>query len=222
MIFSLIHPSRGRARQAYDTMNRWIAKSVYKDIQYIFSLDNDDRQLNFYRSFLSRAVGNITPEIVIDNNRNLVQAIQKVKPEMINGQIIIVVSDDFDCPQDWDKELLSAIDDREEFAIKVNDGISKSDNPIMMLPILSKKLFDRLGYIYYPEYIGMYADNDLFEVCDKLGAMIHAPHLLFQHNHWINGKSRKDETHQRHDNPLSWSLGKKILAERRQRNFDIK
>lgn len=220
-MFTLIHPSRGRARQAFNTMISWINKAASKDIQYIFSLDSDDRQLNFYRSFLMKVPEPLTPEIIVSDNKNLVQALQKVKPETIRGDIIIVVSDDFDCPMNWDKELLSVVGDRKEFAVKINDGITKADNPILTLPILSKPLFNRLGYIYYPEYIGMFADNDLFEACDKLGAIIHAPKLLFQHNHWVNNKARRDETHGRHDNPLSWNIGKRLLEQRRQRNFDL-
>jgi len=219
-MITLIHPSRGRARMAAVTMQTWINKSSTKDIQYIFSIDVDDPQLNFYKTFLKPFSG-IAPEIIVSANKNLVQAIEKVPHEAIKGDIIIVVSDDFDCPKNWDSLLLNVTDNRKEFAIKINDGITQHDNPIMTLPILSKQLFDRLGYIYYPGYIGMFADNDLFEVCDKLGAIIHAPQLLFPHNHWINKKTRRDATHNRHDNPISWKVGQKLLDERRQRNFDL-
>lgn len=223
MTFTLIHPSRGRARQAYNTMATWINKSVSKDIQYIFSLDEDDPQLFFYKNFLYKITAAVTPEVLINPNKNLIQAIERVtsKPENIKGEILIIVSDDFDCPDRWDEQILFEIDERKEFALKVNDGITAVDNPILTLPILSKELFLKLGYVYYPKYTGMFADNDLYEACDKLGAIIHAPHLLFQHKHWVNNMAKKDETYNRHNNTPSWNLGQKLLAERRQRNFDL-
>jgi hypothetical protein len=128
------------------------------------------------------------------------------------------LSDDFDCPFNWDAELEKVIGDKTDYAIRIQDDYVKADNPIMTLPIISKTVLDRLGYIYYPEYKGMWADNDLFEVCQHLGVIQHTP-LTFEHKHYINKKAKFDETYARHNNTANYAFGKKLLEERRKNNF---
>lgn len=220
--FTLIHPSRSRAVKGFSAMAQWMNNSAYPEkIQYIFSLDHDDPELNSYRKFLEGWIWE--PEVIVGSNKNLVQAIEKVtsKPEFIRGKIIIVVSDDFECPVNWDKSLLEITEGNENFAIRVNDGVTKMESSIMTIPMLSRELFLKLGYIYYPEYSGMFADNDLFEVCQKAGEILNAPELLFQHQHWIGGNAKRDETYNRHNNNQSWALGENLLKKRRERNFDL-
>jgi hypothetical protein len=220
--FTLIHPSRSRAAKGYSAMAQWMNNSANPEkIQYIFSLDIDDPEVNSYRRFFEGWIWE--PEVIVGNNKNLVQAIEKVtsKPEFIKGKIIIVVSDDFECPLNWDKSLLEIAEGKENYAIRVNDGVTKMEASIMTIPMLSRELFLKLGYIYYPGYSGMFADNDLFEVCQKTGEILNAPQLLFKHQHWIGGNAKRDETYNRHNNNKSWTLGESLLKDRRKRNFDL-
>lgn len=220
--FTLIHPSRGRAQKAYNTFCKWMNNSKNPEkIQYIFSLDSDDKELTRYQKLLPEKKDRYIT--TVNHNKNLVEAIQKVTdiPKGIEGKILIVVSDDFECPLNWDESLLKVSEGKEEFAIRVADGYVPNDAAIMTLPIVSKSLFLKLGYIYYPGYTGMFADNDLYEASDKLGAVIKATELLFQHNHWTTGKAKRDETYNRHNTNKSWGTGENILKERRKRNFDL-
>lgn len=230
MNFTLIHPSRGRARQAFNTMANWLNKCRKpKEVQYIFSLDSDDNQLPVYRSLIAGIKTQLQEpaKILVNPNKNLIQAIQKATQEQLRGQIIIVVSDDFDCPSGWDELIVSAIDEaamvygHNRLALRINDGITKPSDKILTLPILTKELFDSLGYIYHPSYTGMFADNDLYESAEKVGKVRTVSHLLFEHKHWINSKATKDATYERHNNNLSWNLGKQLLEKRRSSNFGI-
>lgn len=230
-MITCIHPSRSRPHKAHATYQNWLSKAVDKNIQWILSLDNDDRFLQSYK-------GQFDCEILINHNRNLVDAVNRGIP-FIKGDLVVVVSDDFECPQNWDQKLTLSIPRVEGFtqmnedgsftstfehykkavAIYINDGYSFGRR-LMTLPILSKPLIDKLGYIYYPEYTGMFADNDLYEVCEKLGVLI-TKDFLFQHNHYTNGKAQNDATYQRHNNKNSWQIGENLIKRRRAMNFSI-
>lgn len=216
--YTLVHPSRGRPRQAFDAMSKWV-KNCTSNVQYILSLDKDDPARPMYYTLFLRMPTNINARIIENENKNLVDAIQQAVP-LITGDCVISISDDFDCPAGWDKQLERIIGAKESYAIRVQDTITKSGDRIMTLPILSKSVIDRLGYIYYPEYTGMFADNDLYEVCNRLGILVNA-FLTFPHNHWVNRKAVKDATYNRHNTMASWNHGQKVLAERIKRNFDL-
>ncbi len=210
MITTLIHPSRQRAKKAFETHAAWNARAVNKDIQYILSLDNDDPELEQYKSLFDC-------HILINDNNNLVQAVHQTIP-YIKGDLVVVVSDDFDCPDKWDLLLLEEISSP-DYAIYVNDGCSFGRR-VMTLPIVSKSVVDKLGYIYYPEYTGMFADDDLYQVCEAMGVLI-KKNIVFEHKHYTQKKSPNDSTYKRHNTKESWDLGKSILARRRASNFNL-
>lgn len=207
-MITIIHPSRGRADKALATQERWLKYAVDKDIQWLLSLDADDPYVPKYKSLFK--------DPLVNNNTNLVQAVHAALPH-IKGELVIVVSDDFSCPQHWDTILKSVYVDG--CAIYVNDGISWG-RKCMTLPILSKSLVDKLGYVYYPRYTGMFVDNDLYEVCDKLKVLIPLD-VIFQHNHYTVNKSDYDATYKRHNTGNSWKYGETLIKKRRQENFSL-
>ena len=105
------------------------------------------------------------------------------------------------------------------YGILVNDGISDGD--IMSLPILSKKLYERIGYIYHPDFFSLFADNALLDVVKKLDCLIDCRHLLFEHMHYIVGKSKIDETYQRENSGYAYTNGKIVYDKLKARNYDL-
>lgn len=217
MKFTLIHPSRERAVKAHMTAQRWLmAASGQHEIEYILSLDTDDSQrIEYTNRFNSFAT------ILVNPNRSLVDAVNHAA-ERATGELLIVVSDDFDCPDNWDDGLYSVAvnSDLADFAIHVDDCYSYPKE-LLTIPILTRSLFQRLGYIYHPDYFSMFADNDLYEVCRKLDCLVDAGHLKFPHNHFANGKSPEDHTYRRQNSAMAWQIGERALEERRKRNFDL-
>lgn len=210
-MITVVHPSRGRADKAHKTKERWMSYAVNKDIQWLISLDEDDPFLPKYKSLFDA--------VIINNNSNLVQAVNAAIPK-IDGDLVIVVSDDFDCPQRWDEILKSVLPfTTPEAAIYVNDGLTWGQR-CMTLPILTKSLIDKLGYIYYPRYSGLHADNDLYEVCEKLGVIVSLD-IIFQHNHYTTGKTAIDNTYKRHNTKQGYDFGSKMIQKRRAENFNL-
>lgn len=208
MKFSLIHPSRGRPMQAFETAKKWLHKSSYKhEIEYIVSVDLSDPNHQMYFDNFT-AVG---LKVLVSDNRSIVDAVN-IAAKQTTGDCLIVVSDDFDCPEHWDESLAKEISKYKgpDYAILVNDG---NQHEIMTIPILSRELYTKLGYVYYPEYFSMHADNDITYICNHMKAL-YKSNLVFEHHHYTVGKASKDDTYSRQNSKTAWQIGEKLFNRR--------
>jgi glycosyltransferase involved in cell wall biosynthesis len=228
MNISIVHPSRGRAILAHQTATKWIASATNPEaIQYVLSIDRDDPQKPIY---LANFKDFHNHTIIQSLNKNVVDAMNS-GARAATGDLIVCISDDFEPFIGWDAALINAID-KEEQALQVSDGITnKPDSSyvvkfghmelIMTIPILTKKLYDRLGYIYYPAFSGMFADNDLAEACNSIGCLKQMPQIEFTHKHYTNGHAPYDATYARHNTALSWKIGESLIKKRRAEGFNL-
>lgn len=203
------------------TALHWIKTSTADcEIEYILSTDSDDKTKYLYNSWSSEYVKPIVSGFhhTTSTNNNVVQAMN-AGVQHATGDIIIGISDDFFSPAKWDVEITSCGDWSNDLAVHINDTITKPEQKCMTMPILSRSLLSKLGYIYYPGYSGMFADNDLYEVCEKMGCLILRHDLIFEHRHWLNSKAPKDATYMRHNTQASWVLGQKLIEQRRSTQF---
>ena len=205
MIFSLIHPSRERSSQAYNTFLNWMQKASTKNTyQYIVSIDDDDKQALSYE-ILFKGTGVL---LISNDNKTLIDAVNKGALKA-KGDVLICVSDDFDCPLNWDIELAKIINPKKLQAIHVDDNYSNHGR-LLTIPILTMKLYEDLGYIYHPAFDGMYVDNYLYEVCDKKDVVIKSS-LVFDHLHYTNGKAPIDATYRKHNTAEKYKQGRELF-----------
>jgi len=202
MKISIIHPSRSRAEIANKVRAEWLSKAD-TDVEYIFSLDNDDIQNTKYDG-----------DCIYNNNRSAIDAINK-GAEVAKGDLLIVVSDDFSCPEHWDTLLIEALQGKSDYCVKTQDGLQPT---LMTLPIMDRVYYDRFGYIYHPSYRHMFCDQEMTAVAHMLCKAITLP-LLFPHNHYSTGKFKKDAITLR--NNATWQQGEKLFNERLTTNFGI-
>lgn len=208
MRISIIHPSRHRAKLAIEVADKWLSKAKNSnEIEYIFSIDEDDIQRELYeQSGL---------HVLMSPNKSAIEAINNAAKQA-SGDLFIVVSDDFDCPHNWDVTLLSYLKDKRDFVVKTWDGLQPW---IMTLPIMDRVYYERFGYIYYPNYKHMFCDTEMTHVGDLLNKTIIVP-MVFPHNHYTQKNGiPKDAISQKNDN--TWAQGEKLYLERIYRNFDI-
>lgn len=218
MKISCLHPSRNRAIRAHAAYSDWLFKTSGKhEIEWIVSIDNDDQQADEYRLRFNPYAASI----IQHNNRSLVDAVNRAA-QASTGELLVVVSDDFTCPEGWD-DSLAKISKTEPCAIWVNDGYSypkpSPDNRLLTLPILNRAAYLQLGYVYYPGYFSMFADNDLYEVCDANGWIVDAGHLTFTHNHPSIGLNPEDSTYLRQNSRQAWQIGKRLFEQRKAKEF---
>lgn len=223
MKFTLIHPSRGRKVQANHTLAKWIESSSGKySIEHIYSLDSDDPEALEYEKYLPNSVKQVSEfstQIVISDNENVVQATNR-SAELATGDIIIYLSDDFDCPEAWDQLIIDKVklmDSDECWLLKVDDCLQEFSADVLTIPIVSMALYKRLGYFWHPHYQSMFVDQDLYHTVKNMGALFFAQDLKFPHNHFSVGKAHEDATYTR--STAHWKRGKKLYAKRKAAKF---
>lgn len=207
-MISIIHPSRNRPLQALITAKNWMAKAD-NQLEYILSLDKDDKDLEAYR----KAFHMMNINIVVSDNRSAVDAINK-GAEISKGNILIIVSDDFDCEKGWDTQIIKHTEGKTDWIAKTQDGIQPW---IITLPLMDRVYYNRFGYVYHPDYRHMFADTEMSCVADITGRKITLP-IKFTHNHYsvVGGK---DEVNAKADN--TWSQGERLFIHRAKNNFGI-
>jgi len=219
MNFSIIHPSRERCGRAREAIIHWLDNfSGTNSLEYILSIDSDDEQRQCYIELCQE----FNIRLIINNNRSLVDAANN-GCELATGDCFVLVSDDFGCPLNWDVLLEAKIElsGLETYGVLINDGITGVDTQIMSLPIISKTLYQKIGYIYHPEFFSLWADNALLDVVNLLKCKIHATDLIFEHHHYSVGKSKKDHTYERENSKAAYNIGRSTYERLKERNYDL-
>jgi hypothetical protein len=209
MKISIIHPSRGRSEKAYTTVRDWTTKADnYNDIEYILSIDDSDTCAYTFLPLTGLV------KILISNNRSAIDAINNAA-KVATGDLLIVVSDDFGCPEHWDTLLLEALEAKSDFLVKTQDGLQPT---LITLPIMDRAYYNRFGYIYHPDYLHMFSDQEMTAVGHMLGRVVGLD-LEFPHNHYSTGRNDRDAISRRND--ATWAQGEKLFNERLKTNFGI-
>lgn len=224
---SAIHPSFGRPEKAFHSYKEWMEKCAHpEDVEYIVGLDDNDPDVPLYKLMFNSEVSLFgRMEINVGDSRNIIAAVNRLATVISpSSELIVVAADDqFPC-MCWDRELLSLLSGVDNFNVPkfigVYDGV-RGYNEALITLIVNRAWYTRLGYLLYPEYDGVFADNDMNEVAKKLDCIIHAPHLLFAHRHYSIGACEFDATYARNNNPQSRSRNEAIYFGRRSRGFDV-
>lgn len=222
---TLIHPSRSRPVHAYQTIDKWMsnAKNANK-IEYILVLDDDDPLLHLYSQVLVGKYENRIKIIVQPKKRKWYQKKSNLNAitginiggYMALGNLMIAISDDFSCPQYWDKQLLFYTDGLKDIVVKTEDG--SGNDWLCTLPIVDKAWFNRFGYIYNPMYKHMFADTELSSVAEMTGRLIKLP-IYFEHQHYMHGKGTMDKVNEK--NNSTWAQGEAVYLKRIFQNFGL-
>ena len=234
---SLLHPSRGRPEKSLATDKYWIDRAGNVEIELIVSIDANDQPreyLSVYsngdpiismserfgdtKEFYMEAPWKAKFFIISGDNSCVVEATNKAA-ERSTGDILVYLSDDFKCPENWGELLVREFEEDRPLLVKVDDCLQKFDVPVLTIPIMNRALYERLGYFWHPEYKSMAVDEDLYWTAKKLNAMKLAPHLAFPHEHPANGKAPDDETYRR--SAANWDQGQAVFRRRKAAGFPI-
>lgn len=212
MKFSLVHPSRSRLARAEAAVTEWRSQASGRhELEHILSVDADDPDLPGYRELATRCGSRLE----VHPNRSMVEALNR-GAKAAAGEVMVAMSDDFGCPPAWDRAIVDAIGGRELAAVLVDDGVNAR---ILTIPIMTAALYRRLGYIYHPDYISMWADDDLTEVAKREGALVDARHLVFPHRHMFLALADADDTYARQNSNRSWWHGWRTYEKRKLEDF---
>lgn len=92
-------------------------------------------------------------------------------------------------------------------------------NQLWTYSIIGRKYYERDKYIYHPDYVSLWCDNEAQEVAQIRGKFQTIPHQLFEHRHPAWGRTHYDTqyleqgAYYRHD--------EQTYLRRKNRNFDL-
>lgn len=201
---SLIHPSRSRPEKSAATILKWKERWVDLDenpllVDYVISLDSSDPKLNEYG--LTKVYSK--KSIIVNDNTSAVDAIN-AGAKAVNGDVLIVVSDDTDCPVGWNNIIYHAMNGRSGL-LKVFDGAQKW---ICTMPVMSRDYYEEQGYIYNPAYQHMFCDTHLTHVADLKKKLIIRNDIVFHHDHYSVSGAAKDAVTNKANS--TWNKGKRL------------
>lgn len=219
-MISLLHPSRGRPEKSFNNSREWIEKAGC-EVELIVSIDSSDNWRPYFDLYTPCPHDAKPPywRLHMNDNSSVVEATNRAAKEA-KGDILVYLSDDFKCPDNWGLSVLKEFEGEDRpLLLKVDDVLQKFEVPVLTIPIMNRKLYERLGYFWHPEYKSMFVDEDLYWTSRKLGALKFAEHLKFPHEHPANGKAPDDEIYRR--SAANWEQGKGVFAKRRAMGFPI-
>lgn len=201
-------------------IDQWRAKAVVpQQMEIILCIDGNDAESI---SLMNNEGKSYEVKWVVQDRApfNCVRGWNKAAEHAL-GKVLIAISDDFiPCPQ-WDYRLLTLQYPNwveGEYAVHVNDGFVRD---ICTMPIMTRKRYDRFGYIFYPAYESMFCDTDLTERAKQDGVLLNALHLLFEHHHPNIKKRNMDAVDVDHASSARWSRGEMLFKFRQSRGFPI-
>ena len=214
---TVIHPSRNRPELCRQVAEKWLTSAKNPGrVLYVVSVDSDDPMLPAYGMALKKIEG---VNVTVNPNASAVQAINAtaaiLSESYADTDIIVVVSDDFDCPFHWDDALRTHLGKATDFVAKTDDGLQPW---IITLPILDLGYYRRFNYIYNPSYVHMFCDTEMTHVADLLDRKLTLP-IKFPHNHYSTGKNKKDRVSEKNDN--TWVQGETTYISRMAENFGL-
>lgn len=96
------------------------------------------------------------------------------------------------------------------------DGNTKE---LITMSILGRQFYNRFGYIYNPEYISLWCDNEQTDVAKLIGAYKYIDTQIFEHRHPAVGKAQMDAQYYHTESFFNADRG--TYERRKLANFDL-
>lgn len=246
-LFSILHSS-ARPHQWRKVYDAWISAAAHPElVEYVLCVDErwGFREAQGFAESVNEiqhpgeVAGKSPLSVVWNEGRRCYVDGVNTAAKASTGRILIVNADDQYPCEHWDEKVTEAVQqfpalepeykaDYREFVIEVSTGTpAEHDRGILVMPILSRARYERLGYVLYPEYESMYADNEFCEHAKQDHCIIDARHLFFPHRHagidpesatWKK-QAQVDEQYLEQNRAEAYAIGESVLKFRRKIRF---
>jgi hypothetical protein len=176
-------PTRGRPDKFFSVLDRYRDLSRSKNIRFLVTCDLDDSSMN-NEIVRKRFESYENVEVCYGTSKTKIEA---VNADM-KGQefdICLLASDDM-IPErvGYDLEIIKQMSINypdHDGVIWFSDGYQKQK--LNTLIVLGKKYYDRFGYLYHPDYVSFYCDNEFMQVAFALGKQTYIDDVIIRHEH---------------------------------------
>jgi hypothetical protein len=211
------YPTRSRPAKFFKIMTEYVdLLSGKHQVTFLIKIDWDDASMNnvYIKQFLEKSGIDFVMDVLPDCKGKIDAINRNVSKH--DFDIVICIADDMEVlEQNWDDRIVS--DMGPEFALCLNydsDPRLQDFTSLVVLPIIGRRLYDRFGYVYHPDYVSEYCDNEQTEVFAKLGVLKHVPSKVFNHDWWSN----QDALMQRNIG-VGTSIDKITFSRRKEQGF---
>ena len=212
-------PTRGRPDKFFNVLDKYVSLSRSGCVRFVVSCDLDDNTMNN---------DVVREKLASYDNLEVHFGTSKTKIEAINadmrGQdfdICLLASDDMIPEREgYDLEIIEKMKVNYpdlDGVIWFSDGYQKSK--LNTLIVLGKRYYDRFGYLYHPDYVSFYCDNEFMQVAFMLGKQTYVDDVIIRHEHPDNTKEAIDMTYAVNNQHVSRDHA--IFMSRAQRMFGL-
>jgi hypothetical protein len=184
------YTSRSRPENFMRGLNSIIDNCVDDNYWVICSFDSDDLSMDSIRELLD---GKERVSCFFGKSKSKIDAINRDLCELIKDwDILINMSDDMVfIHKGFDNLIRQAFESNfpsGDGFLHIHDG---NQNQLATMSIIDKKHFDRFGYIYHPDYVSVFCDNEAQDVAKMLGCYYYLGDgvRLIEHRHPLHNKS---------------------------------
>jgi len=190
--------------------------------EFIVSLNKDDKTMNNsqMKTFMNDQPGLL---YYYGNHATKIEAIN-ADMEGLDFDILFLISDDM-IPIVPGFDVAIAEEMKNHFpdmdgALHFPDGYNnKDEDSAITLSIMGKKLYDRLGYIYHPDYKSFFCDNEFKDVVYKMGKAVFIPKVIVRHDWRGVHHNKPDNTYRRNSKLGGGGVDEAIYNRRKKAGF---
>lgn len=217
-MISLLHATRGRPEKALATRDQWLRAALKPGmIEHIFAIDADDKE-----SVEELDGCNV---VTVEPGGGCVRA-WNAAAALSRGKVLVQMSDDWVVPHHWDNLIIwrmqEAIEKNRPAVLAISDG-HRTDK-LLCMAILTRQYYlrqkhERTGdpYLFHPDYLGVYSDNEFTVRAYENGVVIDGRDLTFVHDHPIFAGKPLDATYAAQNAADRYEQGKAIFNRRNPR-----
>lgn len=172
--------SRSRYQKMLKCLDN-IFEMAVGDFHILLSLDADDTSIDKVQlSEYVNSHGNIT--VVYGFSKSKVHAINRdINLISYDWDVLFNMSDDMVITHyGFDRLIINEFENFDGL-LHLPDGFA--NDKLVTLAIMSRNYYKRFGYIYHPEYISLWCDNEQTDVAKLLNQYKYVERKLFYHNH---------------------------------------
>ena len=128
------------------------------------------------------------------------------------GDVFIQVSDDLYPPHDWCPKIRQIVQTINAPLLVLNLLDDRLCKTCIFHPIITRDVYDRLGYFYPPDFQSMFCDNWLFLYASKYCSLVHSEKFFWEHKHRTTHKTLTiDKVTLEHESKNRYEAGRRTL-----------
>lgn len=206
--------SRSRPQRLKKTIDS-IVNNLSGQVDYFIqiSLDEDDSTLAEYFNLIGAE-----HEKIIGTSKNKIDAINR-DMDLVDQwwDILVNVSDDqVFIKKDFDLDILEAFEQNTDLFVHFPDG---NQGDLATMSIIGREYYKRDKYIYNPEYVSVYCDNEAQDVAKLRDCYKLVNKHIFNHEHPAWGKGPMDLQYQKTEHPVTYQADHNTYIKRAAKNF---